>query len=272
MAAITSAILAATAVAGLGLSAYGMSQQMAGKEQAAAGAKLQSQGAQVQAQAAQQAAQGAMVQVQGAAAQNAATKAITGYEQDIEAQRFKAMELDANRQSMDVVRNLQRARALGLANATQQGASRGSGLQGGYGQASGEAGQNLLGISQNLDIGRNIFGLNSNITQQKLAYAAGGDIINQGQGIIASSQGLSAVGAGIIAQGGGQIAAGAGTSAIGQGLTSLGGSLVQAAPTFGNVGTYASSLFGGTSYPSAYSPTSFNYNQMGAYGKGFGIY
>lgn len=243
MAAITGTILAATAVAGLGLSAYGMSQQMAGKGEQAAGAAVQAQGAKFQAYAAQQAAQGAQVQVTGAAAQNQATKAITGYEQQIEAQRFQAMELDARRQTMDAIRNEQRARALGLTNATSQGAAQGSGLQGGYGQISGQANQNILGIGQNLDIGRAIFGFNSGISQQKLAYAAGGDIINQGQGVIAQSQGWNAVGQGIIASGGGQIAAGAGTAGMGQGLSSLGGSLLQAAPTFANVGTYGASFF-----------------------------
>lgn len=263
MAAITGTILAATAIAGLGLSAYGMQQQMAGKSQQAAGAQIQSQGAQFKAFAAQQAAEGAQVQVTGAQAQNQATKEIAGLEQGVEAQRFQAMELDARRQTMDAIRNNQRARALGLTSATQQGAQFGSGLQGGYGQISGQTNTNLLGIGQNLEIGRNIFGLNSQITQQKLAYAAGGDIINQGQGIIAKSQGWNAIGEGIIAQGGGQIAAGAGTAAIGSGLSSLGGALVQAAPTFANVGTYGASYFnGGTG--TGYTPAASNQRLFGS--------
>src|SRR5690349_12770116 len=161
MAAITSTILAATAVAGLGLSAYGMQQQAAGREQQAAGAQTQAVGSRIQAFAAQQAAEGAQRQVEGAAAQNVATKAITGLEQQTEAQRFAAMELDARRQSLEAIRQGQRARALGLTAATQQGAGFGSGLQGGYGQISGQTNQNLLGVGQNLEIGRNIFGINS---------------------------------------------------------------------------------------------------------------
>jgi hypothetical protein len=239
----TTTILAATAVAGLGLSAFGMQQQAAGRETQAAGARLQSQGSQVQAIAAQQAAEGAQTQVRGAAAQNAATKEITGLEQQTEAQRFAAMELDARRQSLEAIRQGQRARALGLTSATQQGAGYGSGLQGGYGQISGQTNQNLLGIGQNLEIGRNIFGINSQITQQRLAYAAGGDIINEGQGAIARSQGLSAIGSGIIAQGGGVVAQGAGQVGFGQGLSSLGGAFVQAAPTVANLGTFGQSFF-----------------------------
>lgn len=244
MAAITSAVLAATAVAGLGMSAYGMSQQMKGQEKAAQGAAIQAQGAQIQAQGSLVQSQGAQRQVEGAAAQNAATKAITGLEFDVEAQRQQAMELDARRQSMEVIRTQQRAQAMGLTNATSQGASRGSGVQGGYAQASGQANVNLLGIGQNLAIGRAIFGLDAGISQQRLAYAAGGDIINEGQGIINRGSGIIAQGAGVIAQGGGVVSQGQGQASFGQGLSSLGGSLMQAAPTLGNVASFGAQYFG----------------------------
>lgn len=263
MAAITSTILAATAIAGLGMSAYGMEQQAAGRATQAAGAQQQAVGSRIQAFAAQQAAEGAQVQVQGAAQQNAATKAITGLEQQTEEQRFAAMELDARRQTLEAIRQGQRARALGLTAATAQGAGYGSGLQGGYGQIQGQTGQNLLGIGQNLEIGRNIFGINSQITQQRLAYAAGGDTINEGQGIIARSQGLSAQGAGVIAQGAGIIGQGAGQLGFGQGLSSLGGQIMQSAPTFANLATYGQSYFnGGTGV--GYTPAVQNQQLFGS--------
>jgi len=41
---------------------------------------------------------------------------------------------------------MQRARSLALSTATNQGAQFGTGLQGGYGQISGESGTNMLGI------------------------------------------------------------------------------------------------------------------------------
>lgn len=88
----------------------------------------------------------------------------------IEAQRQQAMELDARRKQLEIIRNQQRARALALATTTSQGASYGTALGGAYGQISGQANTNSLGISQNLDIGRNIFGLNNDISNARMAY------------------------------------------------------------------------------------------------------
>jgi hypothetical protein len=53
--------------------------------------------------------------------------------------------------------------------ATGAGAQFGSGLQGAYGQISGQSGVNLLGIRQNLELGRNIFDINAGISQQQIA-------------------------------------------------------------------------------------------------------
>lgn len=112
-------------------------------------------------------------------------------EQQVERQRMAQMEIDARRKQMEVLRNQQRARASALAVATSQGASLGTGLAGAYGQIAGQTGTNLLGITQNLDIGRNIFDVNAKISQSKMRLAD------------AQSQ-----------------------AAIGQGLTSLGGSVL----------------------------------------------
>lgn len=253
-------ILAATAVAGLGLSAYGYMEQKAGRDTAAAGAQKQAEGARIQSYGAEMQASGSLRQVEGARVQNEANKAITGLEFQAEEQRMKAMEVDARRKTMEIIRNQQRARALGLTAATSQGASYGSGLQGGYGQISGQANENLLGVGQNLAIGRAIFGINSGISQQRLNYAGGGDIINEGSGIIAQGAGWIAKGGGVVSQGAGVIAQGAGQTATGQGLSSLGGQLVQSAPTFANVSTTFGSGFGNwfsqpsmTSYGGTYS-------------------
>jgi hypothetical protein len=108
-------------------------------------------------------------------------------EQGIEAQRKQAMELDARRKQLEIVRQAQRTRAMALSSATNQGAQFGSGLQGGYGQISGEAGTNMLGVQQNLQIGENIFGYNSQISQDKMSMA-------QAQGFGAIGQGISSLG------------------------------------------------------------------------------
>lgn len=99
----------------------------------------------------------------------AAQQQITQYEMQQDTVRRKSMELSAQRQSMEVLRNAQRARSLALNNATSQGAQFGSGLQGGYGQVSGGANWNLSGIDKNLSFGEQMFDLNSQINQQKLA-------------------------------------------------------------------------------------------------------
>lgn len=248
MAAITGAVMAATAVAGIGLQAYGMSKQQEGLKQQQAAAQAQAAGAAVQAQGAQKQSEGALLQVQGASAQNQAQKEITKQEFLAEEQRFKAMQLDARRRNLEIVRMHQRANAAALTTASAQGAMRSSALSGAYGQTSGQTGYNLLGVSQNLGIGENLFGINKAISGQRLAYAAGGDIINQGQGVIAEGSGIIARGAGMIAAAGGQMALGQGIAAQGQGISSLGGSLVQGASTFGNVAGSAYSSYNSNIY------------------------
>lgn len=98
---------------------------------------------------------------------------ISGLESQVNLQRQNAMELSARRQSMEVFRNNQRARSMALNNATNQGASYGnsSGLAGGLAQVDSQSSFNLQGINQNLDIGRNIFGLDDKISKQKLALS-----------------------------------------------------------------------------------------------------
>lgn len=119
-------------------------------------------------------------------------KNIAGLEMQQDQVRRQAMELSSHRQSMEVLRNAQRARSLGLQNATSQGAQQGSGLQGGYGQISGQTNVNQLGISQNLSLGENMFDLNNQISKQKMAYADAGSSLATAQGI--SSLGKSITG------------------------------------------------------------------------------
>jgi hypothetical protein len=108
----------------------------------------------------------------GAANQSSAlAQQNAGLEMQVNSQRKQAMEVDARRRQLDVVRNNQRARSMAQTTATSEGAQFGSGLQGAYGQISGQAGFNLQGINQNLAIGRNIFGLDTQISQNKIQMA-----------------------------------------------------------------------------------------------------
>lgn len=130
---------------------------------------------------------GAGASFAGASQKAAAQKQQIMLEQKAEEQRRLYMEDDARRKEMEIVRNQQRARAIALTNSTSQGASFGSGLQGGYGQIAGQSGVNMLGVNQNLEIGRNLFGINSQISQQKILQG-------QGASEMATGQGLSALG------------------------------------------------------------------------------
>lgn len=128
-------------------------------------------------------ASGAFASFSGASKKAEAQKAQIGLEQKAEEQRRQYMELDAHRKEMEIIRTQQRARSLALTNSTAQGASLGSGLQGGYGQISGQSGVNMLGVQQNLGIGRNIFDINAQISQQKIFQAQGGSEAATGAGL-----------------------------------------------------------------------------------------
>lgn len=152
---------------------------------------------------------GAQASSKYAAEASAAQQQISAYERQVEAQRRQQMELTGRRQQMELFRNAQRTRALALTTATSQGASQGSGLQGGYGQISGDAYTNLLGINQNLSIGRNIFDINNLISGQK-------DKLTQAQ---ASYQTSSSTAQGFSQLGGSLMSAGMGSANLFGGFT-----------------------------------------------------
>jgi hypothetical protein len=154
---------------------------------------------------------GTIKSVEASKQQQAAQQQITQKELQAEGVRKQAMELDARRRQLEVVRNRQRARSIALTNATNQGSQFGSGLQGGYGQISGMSGTNLLGINQAVMQGQQMFDINAAISQQRIAMS--------------------------------QAASNAATA---QGWTSFGGSLLSSAGNIGRLGGFTdSTLFGG---------------------------
>ncbi len=136
---------------------------------------------------------GGMEKTEAAQRQASIQQQMTGIEMRQDAVRRKAMELSARRQQMEVLRNAQRARSLALNNATSQGAQYGSGLQGGFGQIAGATQWNLTGIRENLNFGEQMFDLNAQLSQQKIAMAQAGGQAATAQGM--SSLGTSLVGA-----------------------------------------------------------------------------
>lgn len=146
---------------------------------------------------------------------NQVQQQIAGLEQGVNGQRRDAMELSGRRQQMEVFRNNQRQRAMATNAAVNQGAQFGSGLQGGLAQVQDQSMFNSLGISQNLQIGRNIFGLNDQITGAKAQVSSIQTQMGQDQGIaslggsISRSAGtLGQMGQGFGSGGGGGLAAG----------------------------------------------------------------
>lgn len=134
---------------------------------------------------------GGLGQASAAKASAMASQQVAQLEMKVNDQRRQAMELSANRQQLEIYRNNQRLRAQATQAAVSQGASRGSGLQGGLAQVNDQSMWNGLGVNQNLEIGRNIFGLNDRISQQKA-------LISGYQSQAATSAGISNLGSAVM--------------------------------------------------------------------------
>lgn len=104
-------------------------------------------------------------------------------QQQIQEQNHKSMVLEARRKSTEILRTQQRANAMALQSATNQGAQFGSGLQGGLAQVSGQTATNLAGVNQNMQIGEAIYGLNNKISAEKMLQAQLGGQMSMYQGI-----------------------------------------------------------------------------------------
>lgn len=330
MAAITTALTAAAAVVGVGTSLYGLSQKKEGNDAAAAAsaaqarqaaeqsrisglqAQLQSQyaisqsdtTAQYQTGIAQRSAAFSEQEtalnielqdasVSASAQSNALTIANIQLQRQIEGKRQTAMELDARRKQMENLRQTQRARSLALASATGSGAQFSSGLQGGYGQISGQSNTNASGIRQNLELGRDIFNINAGISDNQIAasnlnlsYAtqrsnlatrdaqlknlysqlqAGAQTDYTSKQAAATSS-FSAANAGLQTQyaaAGGQIATQQGNIAAAQGQAAFGSSLFAAGPSIFSAGAgfanMAPSLFNTPVTPTADAIGNSNY-------------
>lgn len=104
--------------------------------------------------------------------------------------RQQAMELSAQRQKIEIARQVQLSQAKNLAAATNQGGQFGSGLSGGQAQATTAGAFQSTGINQNLMLGREMFGFDTQIDQQKIAMAGA-------QSDLATAQGKMAIGGAI---------------------------------------------------------------------------
>ena len=126
---------------------------------------------------------GAIQKYEGAQAETTATVNQLQLQQKQNAVRQQAMETASRRQSLENLRKTQQARAMGLESATSGGAQFGSGFAGGQAQATAMGASNEQGISQSLQSGEQMFGLENQITQQKIAYANAAGQMNTGAGL-----------------------------------------------------------------------------------------
>lgn len=110
------------------------------------------------------------------------------HEQSINDIKQQQMELEGRRTQMENIRNNQRARANAEAAAVNQGANKGSGLQGGLAQINDQSLFNMSGVNSALQFGRDINTQNQAISQDKIKMAG--------------VQSSSATGAGISSMGG----------------------------------------------------------------------
>jgi hypothetical protein len=109
-------------------------------------------------------------------------------------QRQLAMESAARREKIENARQTQLALAKNLSSATNQGAQFGSGLAGGQAQATSAGAFQQAGINTQLGIGEKMFGLDTQIDQQKIQMA-------KYQSDAASAQGTSSIGQGVLGAG-----------------------------------------------------------------------
>lgn len=137
---------------------------------------------------------GAYESYQGAQGQYHTEENIAALQQQKNSLDANQMELNARRGQMEVIRNEQRARSLALSSSANQGAQFGSGLQGGYGQIAGQSGNNMLGINQNLRIGRQEEAVNQSLTDQQLAMGKYGGQSALGSGLSSAGSGTGSFG------------------------------------------------------------------------------
>lgn len=162
---------------------------------------------------------GAGLSAYGTVKSTEASKKIAESNQEVAVQEQQAAaiqkqqaDLQNSRYRMQLARQSNLARATALSNATNSGSEFGSGLQGGYGQISGEENVQMLGASQNQLLTNSLYNTNQNISNLRI----------QQQGYNSDYY-------------------------TGMGFTSLGGSLISA---MGSIGKLAGGINFGSQNPS----------------------
>lgn len=164
---------------------------------------------------------GTATSIVGVSEQGAAQQQMLAVQAKEQEQRKNLFEIEQQRKRVEDLRNAQTATSAARSRAVNQGAQFGSGLLGGMAQVKGESNYNLLGIQQNTQIGENLFGLDQQLTEAKIASAQAATL-----------------------------------QSIGGSLTSFGGSVVN---SMGNIGKLTSGF--GSSSSSGVSGSAFGFSQ-----------
>lgn len=128
-------------------------------------------------------AAGTAIQFQGQQKAHAASELGIDAQQQAEAARNQAMELDATRKRREMVRQAVVARSQSLAQATGQGAQFSSSLAGAQAGITGQTNYNMLGVNQNEEIGQDIFKANQNLLSARRQESSAQSQIALGSGI-----------------------------------------------------------------------------------------
>lgn len=137
---------------------------------------------------------GALESSQGAQKKAAAQRYVAQLEMQADQQRRQAMEISARRQQLQTVRTAQQSRAMALSTAVGQGSQFSSSAIEGQAQTGSQAAYANLGVSQNLQIGENLFNINQNIDAAKMTEADAETQIAQGQGLSSLGGSLGKIG------------------------------------------------------------------------------
>jgi mannitol-specific phosphotransferase system IIBC component len=133
----------------------------------------------------------------GAATQYLGNRRVAKASKQQERVRQKQMNLDIARKRREAIRKMLVARATGVSNAANQGASLSdSAVQGGISQAVQSANISSSELSQNADLGGQMFSANALEASGRGLSSFGGALSSWGSGLIQNSTQISRVGAG----------------------------------------------------------------------------
>lgn len=108
--------------------------------------------------------------------------------------RKAQMELEANRQRRQIIRQAVVARSEALSNATAQGAQAGSGLQGGFAQIGGESGTAVTAVEQNRQLGRPMFDANRALSRAQTIQTVGSGVSSLAGALVKNQNEIGRVG------------------------------------------------------------------------------